>query len=323
MQKIAIILLLRSIPTSPKLIILLRDGELAKKAFQDYYGKSLTRLDLEFGRTRVSHWLDIANRFSDPLVQSKENFTGRMDEINSSQKSLCYRDPSVLKEQFENVNKMVTKVVANWSKSSQNDPDNFKSFLRRNPTGGLSAESKRIYTFFIVARMETSSAVDELINCTKSTVPGSGENLEEGNLGEEPGNGDANSADRRTTSARNSGSRKELSEISRLVSRSLDICKAQTAMVKEHFEYERSSDHVKGHGGKDSSDAVESSKFDHRVKLATCLAESSVQIKRARDVQDDELVEILEENHRHVLKKFKKILKEQRLDGDCNGDMSR
>lgn len=97
------------------------------------------------------------------------SFAGSVDDADPSELPLCDRPASVLKQYFQEARSRFTDYTDKWSRSGQNNPDNFVNFL---PRGGdtLYAMSKRVFILFRAAKMGTSDQDTFFIDLTSKAI---------------------------------------------------------------------------------------------------------------------------------------------------------
>lgn len=164
-----------------RLCVILRDDERANAALQCAVGDELDRSKLDARVTRESYWTIVAQRFNSDGVDSREDFSGRVDGIDSNARPLSTRAPALLRKQYMDVRGAFTAALEKWKASGQNDPARFPNFLKYNDySGDLSAEGKRLYILFTVCRSGTSNEAAVFLNQTVKTIDGAGMGYDEG-----------------------------------------------------------------------------------------------------------------------------------------------
>ncbi|CAN8062778.1 unnamed protein product [Agarophyton chilense] len=220
-----------------RLIVLLRDDERAKMALGTAIGVELTRAQLDVNVTRDSFWKTIEDRFNDASVDIRKCFAGRVDEIDSNERTKAFRSASVLRNQFNHVRKLFSIVRDKSVASGQNDVSRITQFLKYTTNGELTAESKRVYIFFTVCRVGTAAEDTNILRNDSKLI-------EEYEAGYEDGiplsqSEPARQSPLKNTKRESSDLREDFDLLSKSFIRLGSPPEARTAIMREHLELQR------------------------------------------------------------------------------------
>jgi hypothetical protein len=130
-----------------------------------------TRAQLEARVPTDSFWSTVlASAFNDPsIVPNDSSFKDWADKKGGKLKLdnvlVTRRDGSELKRLYQYCRASFTVPYNNWSRSGQNDPDSFESFVPRN-SGGISALGKRLLVMGTALRIGRPDEVSDLLSFT-------------------------------------------------------------------------------------------------------------------------------------------------------------
>lgn len=161
-----------------RLLITMRDDEDARSAVIAM-GQELTRAQLDTGVTRGDFWIIVESRFNDSTQRRFLSLAGAVDGVDSSLLPLAHRTSTFLKDKFNDAKADFTQYVTRWYASGQNDPDRFRNFLPKLPSGELSALGKRMMVMFVCTRKGTPFEEEHFSNVCCKLIPG-GAGLDEG-----------------------------------------------------------------------------------------------------------------------------------------------
>ena len=170
-----------------------------------------SRVELDRGLARDHFWAsDVEPMFNDEEYQPERplRMPIELDDVSPALAPPCFRSGEVLKKHYRNIRAIFTKHYQNWSRSGQNDPDNFLQFTTPADSHGLAAVGKKKMYLFHILQCGTPEEDRNLIEVILRTMPEDCQ-VEEG-LQEFGETGDAEEIEEGTTPSRSQRKRRKV-----------------------------------------------------------------------------------------------------------------